>query len=117
MSGKSTETRNAPPFRYMYPGDIETVIEQNEKFAQLIQNWGEEMLSFGTCRLKENIAVPRQLAGCTTPEEVVNVYMNFFNTAFRQYSEEAVRLGGLYDFDPADGKRIAVKPEKGNGAE
>ncbi|MAL78824.1 MAG: hypothetical protein CMN55_06865 [Sneathiella sp.] len=116
MTRKNTsDSREAVPFIFAVPGDFEAAVKQNEKIVKIMQVWGEEVLNFGTDRLKEDMAIPAQLAECKTPQEVMNVYTNFFQTAFRQYTEEASRLGDLYQKIGPDGDGLATmasgKPE------
>lgn len=101
---------SAPPtpneFTFNPPFDLETAFsmnqrnldavgEMNQKLYKAMQTCNEELMSFGSRRLKQDFAIPQQLAECKTPNEVVNFYSDFFQTAFKQYSDEANALAKI----------------------
>jgi len=56
----------------------------------------QEWASFVGRRLKEDFAVPQQLAECRTIEDLYRVYSEFFQNAYSQYQsglEQMTRLG------------------------
>jgi len=56
----------------------------------------KEWASFVNRRLKEDLAVPQQLADCKTLEDCYRVYAQFFQNAYAQYQsgfEQMTRLG------------------------
>ncbi|TNE37147.1 MAG: phasin family protein, partial [Alphaproteobacteria bacterium] len=69
----------------------------NQKFLKAVHSYNDELLTFSSTRLKEDIAVSQKLSECKSPEEVVRVYTSFIQTAFRQYTEEATNLMHLYN--------------------
>ncbi len=75
--------------------NIDAVGEMNQKLYKAMQTCNEELVSFGSRRLKQDFAIPQQLAECKTPNEVVNFYSEFFQTAFKQYSDEANTLAQI----------------------
>ena len=79
----------------MNQGTIDTVGEMNQKMYEGLSRYNAEMLKFVNSRLKEDFAVPQNLMTCKTPQEVYNVYTEFFQTAVKQYLSEAERLTTL----------------------
>ncbi len=53
------------------------------------------MVSFLNRRLKEDFAVPQQLAGCKTVQDMVGVYRGFFENAVADYQAEFEALSKL----------------------
>lgn len=75
--------------------NFETVGEINQCFCKAMQTCNEELMVFGSDRLKKDFAIPQQLAECKTPQDVINVYNDFFQTALKQYTEEATTLAKI----------------------
>ena len=97
MADKTTNGRadnGFPPM--MLPFGLEALLEMNrpalsamaevngkvyENLATLNKSW----VAFVNRRLKEDFAVPKQLAGCKTVQEMYSVYADFFQTAVTDY--------------------------------
>jgi hypothetical protein len=90
----------------MLPFGLEALMEMNrpalaalaevngkvyENLAAMNKNW----VAFVNRRLKEDLAVPQQLAGCRTVQEVYSVYTDFFQTAVTDYQSEFEQLSKL----------------------
>ena len=52
--------------------------------AAMNKNWA----AFVTRRLKEDLAMPQQLASCKTVQDMYAVYAEFFQTAYADYQSE-----------------------------
>ncbi len=93
-----------PPM--MLPFGLEALMEMNrpalaamadvngkvyENLATMNKNWVE----FVNRRLKEDFAMPKQLAACKTVQEMYGVYADFFQTAVTDYQSEFEQLSKL----------------------
>lgn len=74
---------------------IESVGELNKRLTENFAVCREEAVSFFGRRLKHDFDMPQQLMACKTPQEVYDVYMDFFQTARKDYLEEVGRLAEL----------------------
>ena len=59
--------------------------------AAMNKNWA----AFVNRRLKEDLAVPQQLAGCKTVQDMYGVYAEFLQTACADYQSEIERIAKL----------------------
>lgn len=59
--------------------------EANTRLYESIAAANREWASFVNRRVKEDLAVPQQLAGCKTPQDLYRVYAQFFQNACSQY--------------------------------
>jgi hypothetical protein len=59
--------------------------EVNTKLYESMAAANREWASFVNRRLKEDLAVPQQLAECRTPQDLYRVYALFFQNACSQY--------------------------------
>jgi hypothetical protein len=59
--------------------------------AAMNKNW----VSFVNRRLKEDLAMPQQLAGCKTVQDMYGVYTEFFQTAYADYQSEFEQISKL----------------------
>ena len=107
MAEKSTNGRadtGLPPV--MLPFGLEAFMELNrpalaamaqmngkvyENIATMNRTWVE----FVNRRLKEDLAVPQQLAACKTVQEMYGVYADFFQTAVADYQSEFEQMSKL----------------------
>jgi hypothetical protein len=64
---------------------LSAMAEVNTKLYESIAAANREWTSFVNLRLKEDLAVPQQLAECKTPEDLFQVYAQFFQNACSQY--------------------------------
>jgi hypothetical protein len=107
MADKTTNGRahdGLPPM--MLPFGLEALMEMNrpalsamaevngkvyENLATLNKSW----VAFVNRRLKEDFAVPKQLAECKTVQDMYSVYADFFQTAVTDYQSELEQLSKL----------------------
>ena len=107
MAEKTTNGRadvGLPPL--MLPFGLEALMEFNrpalaavaqmngrvyENIATINKNWA----AFVNRRLKEDFAMPKQLAGCKTVQEMYGVYADFFQTAVADYQSEFEQMSKL----------------------
>ncbi|MBX9589197.1 MAG: phasin family protein [Hyphomonadaceae bacterium] len=107
MAEKTTNGRadnGFPPM--MLPFGLEALMEMNrpalsamadvngkvyENIATMNKNW----VAFVNRRLKEDFAMPKQLAACKTVQEMYGVYTDFFQTAVTDYQSEFEQLSKL----------------------
>ena len=59
--------------------------------AAMNKNW----VAFFNRRLKEDLALPQQLAGCKSMQDMYSVYNDFFQTAYADYQAEFEQLNKL----------------------
>jgi hypothetical protein len=108
MPEKTTNGRADTPFPpMMQPFGFEALIEMNrpalEAMAQVndrmydgIATLNKNWVAFLNRRLKEDLAMPQQLAACKTVQDMYGVYAGFFQNACAQYQsdfEQMTKLG------------------------
>ena len=64
---------------------LSAMAEVNTRLYESIAAANREWTSFVNRRLKEDLAVPQQLAECKTPQDLFQVYAQFFQNACSQY--------------------------------
>ncbi len=81
--------------------------EVNTRLFESIAEANKEWATFVNRRLKEDLAIPQQLAECRTPQDLYRVYAQFFQNACSQYQsgfEQMTKLSqvdhGERDADP-----------------
>lgn len=67
----------------------------NGKLWESLAQFSTEWVGFLNRRLKEDWAVPQRMAACTCPQELQQVYVDYWSKAFAQYQEELGRLARL----------------------
>ena len=77
---------------------LEAMARMNGKvydgFAAMNKNWA----AFVNRRLKEDLAMPQQLAGCKTVQDMYGVCAEFFQTACADYQSEFEQVAKLGKF-------------------
>ena len=106
MADKNTNGRADNGFPMMLPFGLEALMDMNrpalaamaevngkvyENIATLNKNW----VAFVNRRLKEDFAMPQQLAGCKSVQEIYGVYSEFLQTAVSDYQSEFEQIGKL----------------------
>lgn len=61
-------------------------------FLRNVVSFNQEVTSFISMRLNEDIEYPAKLLACHTPEELAKICTKHFETAYRQYAEESEKL-------------------------
>jgi hypothetical protein len=74
------------------PFDVEALFGMNRKFCKAMLVCNDELMNFGRNRLKEDLDLPQKLAECKSPQDVVSVYLGFYQDAVKQYTDEAGNL-------------------------
>jgi hypothetical protein len=69
----------------MHRPTLSAMAEVNTRLYESIAAANREWTSFVNQRLKEDLAVPQQLAECRTPQDLFQVYAQFFQNACSQY--------------------------------
>jgi hypothetical protein len=75
---------------------LTAMAEANTKLYESIAAANREWASFVNQRLKEDLAVPQQLAACRNLQDLYGVYAQFFQNACSQYQsglEQMTKLG------------------------
>ena len=67
----------------------------NGMLCESLAHFSTEWAGFLNRRLKEDWAVPQRIAACTSPQELQQVYVDYWSKAFTQYQEELGRLARL----------------------
>ncbi len=67
----------------------------NGMLCESLAHFSTEWVGFLNRRLKEDWAVPQRIAACTSPQELQQVYVDYWSKAFAQYQEELGRLARL----------------------
>lgn len=74
---------------------LTAVAEANGKAYENISALNKTWVAFVNRRLKEDFAVPQQLAGCKTVQDMMGVYRGFFENAVADYQAEFEALSKL----------------------
>jgi hypothetical protein len=75
---------------------LTAMAEANTRLYESIAAANREWASFVNRRLKEDLAVPQQLAECRTAQDLYRIYAQFFQNACSQYQsglEQMTKLG------------------------
>lgn len=93
MTEKSKKSTNGEILQPMgVPFNVEAMAGMNQKFYKMMMSCNEEIMTFGRNRLKEDLDMPQKLAECKSPQEMMGVYLGFYQTAVKQYTDEAGEL-------------------------
>lgn len=93
MTEKTVSTGNGEELQGIgVPFDVETLFGMNQKIYRTMMACNDELMTFGRNRLKEDMDMPQKLAECKTPQDVMGVYVNFYQEAVKQYTHEASSL-------------------------
>jgi len=88
-----------------------TMLNETAKFnAQIgtaMQNIGREWSEFIGMRLREDVQLFRTIHDCRSLQDLQQAYMQFWQTAFTQYGEEAQRLMRMTQGTVEDAARTA----------
>lgn len=69
--------------------------DMTQGMAETVEALGEETFGFIRRRLDHNLAMPQKLLGCWTPQEAMGVYLEFLETARKDYFGEAERMAKI----------------------
>lgn len=88
------------PFNFEQLMDINrpaltAMAEVNGKVYENLSALNKTWVSFVNRRLKEDFAMPQQLAGCKTVQDMYTVYRSFFQNALADYQAEFEELSKL----------------------
>lgn len=107
MASKATKTATRPqPDEQADPPAFDNLVELNKDAfktvdemtqcaAESFETYGQETLDFVLRRIGQDLAVPQKLVGCWTPQEALGVYLDFIQTAQKDYLEEADRVARI----------------------
>ena len=107
MPDTTTNGRADPGFpATLFPFGFEAFMELNrpalQAMAQMnvrvydgIATWNKNWVAFLNRRLKEDFAMPKQLAACKTVQDMYGVYAEFFQNACVQYQSEFEQMTKL----------------------
>lgn len=90
-SGSRTQPMFAPEFERMLEMQrpaLDAMAELNSQLYQSIVAVNKEWGAFVNRRLKEDFAVPEQLAACNTAQDMFRVYANYLQNAYSDYQSE-----------------------------
>lgn len=85
---------------------FEATAQLTAKMCQGVAEIGKELAEFTTQRAREDLMFPARLAKCKAPQDIQQLYMEFWTTAFAQYQSEFGRLAKL---NKAFGQATATK--------
>jgi hypothetical protein len=74
---------------------LQAMAHMNGKMYDGIAAWNKNWVAFVNRRLKEDLAMPQQLAACKTVQDMYGVYADFFQTACSHYQSEIEELTKL----------------------
>ena len=74
---------------------LQAMAQMNGKMYDGIATLNKNWVAFLNRRLKEDFAVPQQLASCKTMQEMYGVYAEFFQNACSQYQSELEQMTKL----------------------
>ncbi|RTL59766.1 MAG: phasin family protein [Hyphomicrobiales bacterium] len=74
---------------------LTAMAEMNGKVYENVSTLNKTWVSFVNRRLKEDLAVPQQLASCKNLQDMMGVYRGFFQNAISDYQAELEELSKL----------------------
>jgi len=74
---------------------LQAMAQVNGKMYDGIATWNKNWVAFLNRRLKEDLAVPQQLAACKTVQDMCGVYAGFFQNACAHYQSELEQMTKL----------------------
>jgi hypothetical protein len=74
---------------------LQAMAQMNGKMYDGIATLNKNWAAFLNRRLKEDLAVPQQLAACKTVQDMCGVYAGFFQNACAQYQSELEQMTKL----------------------
>jgi len=74
---------------------LQAMAQMNGKVYDGIATWNQNWVAFLNRRLKQDFAMPEQLAACKTVQEMYGVCAEFFQQACSQYQSEFEQLSKL----------------------
>ena len=74
---------------------LQAMAQMNGKVYDGIATWNQNWVAFLNRRLKQDFAMPQQLAACKTVQEMYGVCAEFFQNACSQYQSEFEQLTKL----------------------
>ena len=111
MTEKTVSSGNGKELQGLgVPFDVEALYGMNQKFYKMMVSCNEELMTFGRNRLKEDLDMPQKLAECKTPQEMANVCIGFYQTAFKQYADEASQISRICAKVTAEAPEISKLP-------
>jgi hypothetical protein len=100
---------------------LTAMAQVNGKVYDNLAAFNRNLATFINRRLKEELAMPRNLAGCKTVQDMYGVYSEFFQTAVADYQsefEQMTKLGKSLAEDTAQimqARMDEATPEARNG--
>jgi len=82
-------------FMEMHRPTLTAVAQMNGKVYDSLATMNKSWVAFVNRRLKEDLAVPQQLAACKTVQDMYGVYTDFFQTACADYQAEFEQISKL----------------------
>jgi len=74
---------------------LTAMAQMNGKVYDGLSAMNRSWIAFVNRRLKEDFAMPQQLAGCKTVQDMYGVYSEFFQTAVSDYQSEFEQMSKL----------------------
>ena len=74
---------------------LEAMAEMNGRLYESITAVNKEWATFVNRCLKEDLAVPQQLTQCRTPQDLYQVYAQFFQNTWAQYQSGLEQMAKL----------------------
>jgi hypothetical protein len=74
---------------------LTAMAQVNDRVYDGLATMNKHWVSFINRRLKEDLAMPQQLAGCKTVQDMYGVCTEFFQTAYSDYQSELEQIGKL----------------------
>jgi hypothetical protein len=74
---------------------LQAMAQMNGKVYDGIATWNKNWVAFLNRRIKEDLAMPQQLAACKTVQDMCSVYAGFIQNACAQYQSELEQMTKL----------------------
>ena len=74
---------------------MHTATDMSQAWMTGLADLNGEFTHFVSDRLRQDLELPSKIAKCGKVSDVYEVYTDFFETAYKQYSEEAVKLASI----------------------
>ena len=98
-------TKKLETFAFSMPMGL--VTDYSAKAFESFQGSSAEVADFVTKRLQKNMTHAQKLVSCKDPLAVMEAWADFYNTAFRDYSEQTSKMLKVMEHAADEGKAVA----------
>lgn len=95
MDAKMFDFGGQGPFQNVFQsffGSFDTLAQTYEPAFKGFARWQLEAMSLASLRAQAYVELPSRVAQCRTPQDLASAQMQFWQTAYQQYTDSAQRM-------------------------